>query len=98
MRYGSHPKNRSGAEWIVVHFLPANWGEKFWQLPENRAGCSLIGSCRRRSMDSYAYLRDVLTCLPTMTDIAEAAGCPLPTSRRDVANPSSPMLGSHPLF
>jgi transposase len=29
---------------------------------------TVIESCRRRGIDPYAYLRDVLTCLPTMTN------------------------------
>lgn len=45
--YGSHPKSRPGAEWIVVHFLASNWGEKFWQLPENRAIGSLLAASAR---------------------------------------------------
>lgn len=29
---------------------------------------TIVASCRRRGIDSYAYLRDVLTRLPSMTN------------------------------
>lgn len=32
---------------------------------------TIIESCRRRGVEAYAYLRDVLTRLPTMTNLAD---------------------------
>jgi hypothetical protein len=53
---------------------PTALGKKNW-LFVGEAGAgqrgailySVIESCRRRKIDPYAYLRDVLTRLPTMT-------------------------------
>jgi transposase len=54
---------------------PTALGKKNWLfVGEAEAGdrsaiiYTLIESCRRRSLDPYAYLRDVLTRLPTMTN------------------------------
>ncbi|MBC2592879.1 helix-turn-helix transcriptional regulator [Ruficoccus amylovorans] len=48
--YNSHPNQRNGARWTVLHFRPTLWGEDFWSLPENirirdflaRAGCGYV--------------------------------------------------------
>ena len=42
---------------------------------------SLIESCRRRGVEPYAYLRDVLTRLPTMTDWTVGALTPATWAR-----------------
>jgi transposase len=54
---------------------PTALGKKNWLfVGEAEAGdrsaviYTIIESCRRRSLDPYAYLRDVLTRLPTMTN------------------------------
>lgn len=33
--FSSHPDERHGARWTVLHFLPQAWGDAFWQLPQN---------------------------------------------------------------
>ncbi|EIQ00510.1 DNA-binding domain-containing protein, AraC-type [Opitutaceae bacterium TAV1] len=45
--YGSHPGQRTGARWRVLHFRPSVWGETFWQLPENHRIQKLITSAGR---------------------------------------------------
>jgi transposase len=54
---------------------PTALGKKNWLfMGEAEAGqrgailYTLIETCRRRGIDPYAYLKDVLTCLPTMTN------------------------------
>jgi transposase len=54
---------------------PTALGKKNWLfVGEAKAGergaiiYSVIESCRRRQIDPYAYLKDVLTRLPTMTN------------------------------
>jgi AraC-like DNA-binding protein len=32
--YGSHPKMRGRAKWLVLHFLPERFGPEFWRLPD----------------------------------------------------------------
>lgn len=53
---------------------PTALGKKNWLfIGEAQAGdrsaiiCTVIESCRRRGLDPYAYLKDVLTRLPQMT-------------------------------
>jgi AraC-like DNA-binding protein len=45
--YGSHPRMRGGAQWIVVHFLPDRFGPQFWKLSDTRALRQLLDSSRR---------------------------------------------------
>lgn len=45
--YGSHPGQRTGARWTVLHFRPELWGEAFWLLPENRRTCTLLSQSSR---------------------------------------------------
>lgn len=33
--YGSHPQERKGANWTVMHFSPERMGQEFWLLPQN---------------------------------------------------------------
>ncbi|CAN5412834.1 AraC family transcriptional regulator [soil metagenome] len=33
--YGSHPQERNGANWTVMHFSPERMGREFWLLPQN---------------------------------------------------------------
>jgi transposase len=54
---------------------PTAVGKKNWLfIGEAGAGersaiiYTVVQSCRRRGLDPYAYLRDVLTCLPSMTN------------------------------
>ncbi len=54
---------------------PTAVGKKNWLfIGEAQAGergailYTIIENCRRRGIDPYAYLRDVLTRLPTMTN------------------------------
>lgn len=45
--YGSHPGQRTGAHWTVLHFRPELWGAAFWALPENRRIRSLLAQAAR---------------------------------------------------
>ena len=57
-----------------IEHSPTALGKKNWlfvgQAGAGQGGAilySLIESCRRRKIDPYGYLRDVLTRLPSMT-------------------------------
>lgn len=45
--FSSHPDERQGAAWTVMHFLPAAWGEAFWQLPQNHRIVELFTQAAR---------------------------------------------------
>jgi len=45
--YGSDPRERLGARWSVMHFLPALWGDAFWGMSRNRAVHDLLNLSRR---------------------------------------------------
>lgn len=45
--YGSDPRERNGARWTVLHFLPSLWGEAFWKMPRNRSIRELLQLSRR---------------------------------------------------
>ncbi len=40
--FSSHPDERHGAKWTVMHFLPQAWGEDFWRLPQNHRVAELF--------------------------------------------------------
>ncbi len=40
--YGSHPRERNGAVWTVMHFAPERCGREFWLLPQNQRLSSLL--------------------------------------------------------
>jgi AraC-like DNA-binding protein len=44
--YGSHPKMRGGAKWLVLHFLPERFGAEFWRFPDTRTLRKLLESSR----------------------------------------------------
>ena len=46
-RFGSHPRERRGARWTVVHFLPGRFGQPFWELPQNRKISRMIAEADR---------------------------------------------------
>ena len=71
----------SGARWKFISTMAANAirptavGKKNWLfIGQAQAGersailYTVVESCRRRGLDPYAYLRDVLTRLPNMTN------------------------------
>jgi len=45
--YGSDPRERLGARWSVMHFLPALWGDAFWAMNRNRGVYDLLQLSRR---------------------------------------------------
>ena len=45
--YGSHPHERTGARWTVLHFLPDRLGQEFWELPQNQPLRSLLQQAGR---------------------------------------------------
>lgn len=45
--YGSHPGERTGACWTVMHFLPGRWGREFWMLPQNHRVRRLLDAAGR---------------------------------------------------
>lgn len=45
--YGSHPRDRTGAKWTVLHFQPERFGGTFWDLPQNRRIRNLLNEARR---------------------------------------------------
>lgn len=46
-RFGSHPRDRLGARWTVIHFQPDRFGEAYWNLPQNRRLRGLLDASRR---------------------------------------------------
>ncbi len=57
--YGSHPSQRTGAKWHVLHLPLDAWGEAFWRLPENHRIQKLI----TQSLRGIVFSGDVVaTC------------------------------------
>jgi AraC-like DNA-binding protein len=74
--FGSIPSQRSGAEWLVGHFWPEDWGEGFWRLPENRRIVTLLSRSRHGICFSGRpdrALEERLTCLGKLDGVAKLA-------------------------
>jgi AraC-like DNA-binding protein len=69
--FTSIPSQRTGAEWIVGHFLPETWGTEFWALPENREIVALLS---RASFGLRFDFRDDTNLFNLFARMEEASG------------------------
>lgn len=93
--FSSHPDERHGAKWTVMHFQPQAWGEQFWRLPQNQRIAELFtqasrGLCFSEGIDDCTTLLHRLEAKPdfAMSTLLELFERLVRVPHRTILNPA----------